>query len=518
MKLRVLFAASLATTVLLLSNSAISSPAKQRAADKNTCNGDPNVDNFPVKATLTSTADIKFSIEYFKTYKVVHNEFSSETYGLYCGENQPTVSETPGGKRIIQWFKLPLDVVAIEDNTAIAFMEALQLLDKVKYVAEPSSVTSACWMKSPNANNPAIANLTLEQSGSIDVGFVDRSSISTKKAAFWSQEKYLLTPLQRFEWIKYIAAFFNAEGTANDIYEKVAGQYICHKTNMAGVVENGKQVAWVAHQLTPAQYRVLDDKYTVELMTDAGMKVLKPPAPKTVLADANAVKPIINSADIIIDSSEYQSGIGSFGRWQELFGYTDNESKSSVKFMHNEQVWRPDLRVNSNHTSDWFQSAGVRPDLALLDLITLQYPNYNTKYTKRWMENFSKGDRPNTIDKNNCQNPPELSNFKEEYACITGAFHPLDDPNGPKPPPKADVNGNNNNSSDQQGSSKNTLVWTIVGVVIAGVIVFGVVMFIRRRNIKRRQTIINMITIRANMSSPTNDQDQFTDDHVRRPV
>ncbi|KAI8873256.1 hypothetical protein GQ42DRAFT_40016 [Ramicandelaber brevisporus] len=510
----------------------------------NECSGDKNKDSFPERVTVSSMSNSGFAVEYRKWFKFVFNEFTNERYILYCGDTKPTEEEFKDlakESEIKSFIKIPADNVAAQDPTALSFMEALQIPpDTVKFVHDSEAVTAAYWLATQNSKLPPLEDATPEQREKLDLVFVDGSNPGDtdfkKGVTLWHDKKVKLDPLVRAQWIKYVAVFFNAETKANEIFNTVFAEYRCHEKNLSKL-KNRKKIAWVAK--SSSQFEVYTDKYYAELMRDAGFDPKLPSA--TTFATGDNLNSVIGDVDYLIDSTPSSDDISDFQQWLTKFGYGSSAQSSNVNFIANKQVWRTDKRVNEKGFSDWEQAVGVRPDLALLDLIDLQgfgYIKSNTSsgsgkaspgsvgssgYVRRWLRNFSKGDDSDKITGEDAKIKPLLAQFRVK--CQDQEFIPdkVEDTaqdgtkNNPDTTTGDSKDPTNTNIDSNTGSSVSKTVGPIVGVIVAIGIIAGVLFYIRRRNIKKRQAVVDMITLRANMSSPTNEQYiEFPDENVRR--
>src|SRR5205085_2371220 len=64
--------------------------------------------------------------------------------------------------------------------------------------------------------------------------------------------------------------------------------------------------------------------------------------------------------------------------------------------------------VNSLGIDDWTETAMARADLMLRDLISVQYPTYESSYQPTWLENFSKSDQVHLLK--NCSSSEHNAN------------------------------------------------------------------------------------------------------------
>ena len=220
----------------------------------------------------------KWTIEYADTYKIVRNLAANETYLLYLCGTQP-----PANNSYTAVAEIPLTEVGIMDTTMIPFLELLglrtriaavlfsaqyisspclrDLVDsgKVQQVLEPSNVSSFNEV-------PQSLPVFIENYG--DVVFKNRFRISASEET---------TNLAIFEWIKFYAAFFNEEESANEIFNKTDARYNCVEKN-AQILESDKNktvVLWGAYSAYCGGWDVARcPEYYCELANDCSAKIL----------------------------------------------------------------------------------------------------------------------------------------------------------------------------------------------------------------------------------------------------
>jgi hypothetical protein len=129
----------------------IPSPSVVKVSNLQGCANDfdPKLDYFPDK--IQSDIAQHFEVEYFKSFKVVHNIVHSETYVLYqCGTPKPgTDDRVPLPEALpddVKFFEIPLrSGVALPDTTVITFIELLGVRNSVSFIS--SYYTSPCFKK-----------------------------------------------------------------------------------------------------------------------------------------------------------------------------------------------------------------------------------------------------------------------------------------------------------------------------------------------------------------------------------
>ena len=162
----------------------------------------------------------------------------AKTYVLrMCGSDVPT--KYPNGTAIesdAKHFSVPVKGVGVGGSIPMAFLEQLDLLDKIK-VADPQYVHSPCLRNAEKAGK-----ILGQGSGSSHAaGWADKTksndAVDLVVTDAWSTgacgcDKDVVfdpssddTPLGRAEWIKYISTFFNEENRANVAFAREKAAY-----------------------------------------------------------------------------------------------------------------------------------------------------------------------------------------------------------------------------------------------------------------------------------------------------
>ena len=169
---------------------------------------------------------------------MVKNLKKDKTYILrMCGSDVPT--KYPNGTAIesdAKHFSVPVKGAAIGWSTPYAFLEQLDLLDKVK-VADPQYVHSPC----ARSAEKAVTILGQGSGSSHAAGWADKTksndAVDLVVTDAWSTgacgcDKDAIfdpssddTPLGRAEWIKMLSTFFNEENRANVAFAREKAAY-----------------------------------------------------------------------------------------------------------------------------------------------------------------------------------------------------------------------------------------------------------------------------------------------------
>ncbi|PIA17870.1 hypothetical protein COEREDRAFT_80197 [Coemansia reversa NRRL 1564] len=319
--------------------------------------------------------DPGFTITVNSNYKVLEDTAAKVKYGLYCDDTQP--SDVAG---IDRWFKVPVESVGLRISMASGFLEALGHSDKLIAAESPRNLTNICLDASKiQTLDPAS---TTSNSSSVDVIFsADEGSDSNISVRLPSNDA--LTPLQKAEWIKFVAAFFNDEKSADSLFSSIADAYNCHWGNLQHL-KDAPHAYWVQYTdgATPS-YSIIDTAYQKDLLAGAGA-TNNTRAALDDSSDQAAFQDAIKDADFVFDQSELHSYGQRATEWYSNFGYK-NPKNSGVTFLTSRNIWRTDGFTNKAGVSNFAEFGYVRPDLVLQDIISVLEPKYDTDYSRRWL-------------------------------------------------------------------------------------------------------------------------------------
>ncbi|KAF8060598.1 hypothetical protein HT031_004775 [Scenedesmus sp. PABB004] len=369
-----------------------------------------------------------FAVAYHGTYKVVTNKRVNETYVLYqCGTPNPVrVEATEGLPPGAKVFEIPLVSVAVTDSNAAGFLAELGLVDRVAAASQYSfnpclQAIHACGAEAVPASAPADYDASPDndaehgaavaawraaagaQDARVDAVFGAEASPNPKSIAVTA----FADPgaLNRAEWVKYVALFFNKEVEAEALFSAVARDYdaLASAARRAGGGEGAgaarrRTVAWLSKQGDSVS--VDYSPYKVELMTDAGGAVL--PAADAAAAGGEEVRgaystrsyafnasapaqraalvKLLGQVDVLFDDSyaPRSSNLADLPAFRTAYGLSAAEA-ASIPAVAAGQVWSFNGRLaapaaDGSAASDWFEGSVARPDLVLADFVAAITP------------------------------------------------------------------------------------------------------------------------------------------------
>ena len=253
-----------------------------------------------------------------------------KTYVLrMCGSDVPT--KYPNGTAIesdAKHFSVPVKGVGVGGSIPMAFLEQLDLLDKIK-VADPQYVHSPCVRNAEKAGTilgqgsgsshaAGWADKT-KSNDAVDLVVTDAWSTGAcgcdKDAVFDPSSDD--TPLGRAEWIKCISTFFNEENRANVAFAREKAAYDATKRIAkdaadvhAALQKPKKKCAWVneAYDSNWNSFWKLDTtSYKLAYCADAGMEAVTDKdsngVAKNYVKSSTDLKNALADVDVIIDQT-----------------------------------------------------------------------------------------------------------------------------------------------------------------------------------------------------------------------
>ncbi|KAJ2798402.1 hypothetical protein H4R20_004836 [Coemansia guatemalensis] len=319
--------------------------------------------------------DPGFTITINSDYKVLEDTTAKVKYGLYCDDTQPS-----DVKDIDRWFKVPVESVGLRIPIASGFLEALGHSDKLVAAESPGNLTNIC------VDASKLKTLESESTSSNDnnvnvVFSADESSDGNTSVRLPSDDS--LTPLQKAEWIKFVAAFFNDEKSAESLFSGIADAYNCHWDNLQHL-KDAPHAYWVQYtdRSTPS-YSIIDSAYQKDLLAGAGA-TNDTRAALSDSSDQKAFQDAVKDAGFVFDQTELHNYGQRASEWYSAFGYEDPKN-SGVGFLTSRNIWRTDGYTNKEGVSNFPEFGYVRPDLVLQDIISVLEPSYDSEYSRRWL-------------------------------------------------------------------------------------------------------------------------------------
>jgi len=445
------------------------------------------------------TAAKRFSITYHKFYKVV-TVFDPETtlapgvnyeqYILYlCGAQVPTAADleaakTAGleavkaeipsyaGSLTQKTFEIPISAAAATETVSLSFMTtAFNGREGVKYFSD--YVVDACFqqaltrfeekgectheglspMYNPYATTDEDKALAKSQVDKAEVVFGSSfDNADAKSVAFFATADP--GNLNRAEWSKMIAAFFNHEDEADEHFDSISTEYRMHEAAAAAAVPaaSRKKVAWVVDETWSSSFKVELDAYKTETITDAaGVAPTKADLPQATSTGADAaysyeVAATASDADraaakksaaaklfadlrawgaaaVLDETYAVDPTAYDLAAFRETFCVSVASScamdaGADRTFAEGLKVLRTDRTISGRSLSlDWFESAIAHPNRVIQDLMLYTAPTAVAPgYQSAYLRDVSAGQAINVVEAGQCT--AELEQCKPEEPAV----------------------------------------------------------------------------------------------------
>ncbi len=348
---------------------------------------DPAIDYFPEKIALTHTDG--FSVDYHNSYKVITVETpwpgaaAAEQYLLLqCG------APTPEGFDAAQVIEVPLKSIVTMSTTYLPFLEAYGVLDRlvgiddVTYVNNPTVLQMAADGEiaqigyGAGVNIEQILELAPDLVMTYGSGTPDydahpvllNAGIKVVLNAEWLAD----SPLDRAEWGKFIALFFNKEAVAEALFAETVDRYETLKAQAAAVTT--KPTVFTDSEYQGTWFVAGGRSFTAQLLADAGAEYL--------WADDESTAGIPLAFEAVFEraaTADYWINVGFVSSLAEL--QAGDERYGDFAALQNGNVWNNNKRVNANGGSDYYESAVAQPDDVLADLIAIFHPELLPDHT-----------------------------------------------------------------------------------------------------------------------------------------
>jgi len=384
--------------------------------------------------TDISSADL-FEIKYGSNFKVMLERHAKEMYVLtQCGTTQPNEVQIDAvmmrpNDYTVKHFTVPLQVVGAQTTVVLEFFKALGVEDRVQYVSQYAS--GACWQKAIGCG--ATADMTA-QLPEVDAWFMDcdftRGCISVNEQAKGvhlsaSQDP---GPLRSAEHIKFVAAFFNKEELASDLFAAQVSSY----GSLAASYSAQPTVAWIEYNSwgTPA-FKLSQAIYKLKYVQHAGgvnvdgnevKRLVGAHMEKTTAASGATYTLALSGFDgtpaeqkarasaaffealrqlgvsVVIDETyAYAPAAYTLSSFYDAFGLS---ASSNLAFVTGRKVLRVDGTISEGDGLAWFESRIALPDGAAQGLARAMHGD--TSKQKLYFRNIAENEQPTVISPGEC--------------------------------------------------------------------------------------------------------------------
>lgn len=286
--------------------------------------------------------------------------------------------------------EIPVNTVAGNSDDAPTRFIALEVTDRLlglgheniydsllreRFVQDELKVIGASWHTGPNLEilatiKPEVTILTAASLTQAEG--IERTRQLKLKAApdfSWSERSYL----GQLEWIKYDALFLNAERQANAFFDKIKtrcdslSRLVDERTDKPGAL-------WASHSRS-GSWIVRSNGGIAQLMQKAGaVNIFEDGKAAITETRANGLSEGIQIPDEqVLQKAKEVDFIISFQATTE--NWPPESYMSAFPAYEKDQMYHHFKRFKDYGASDWYQTASMRPDLLLSDMIKLFYPD-----------------------------------------------------------------------------------------------------------------------------------------------
>jgi len=305
--------------------------------------------------------------------------------------------------------------VASGSTSALNFLELLGLVGTIK-VLDMTYVTSPCLMRLAECG--AIRHVHTHDLGDYS-GPSDAWLAATSTAGLVLTDSYgtgatgggadvvfdaSFDPgfLNRGEWIKFMALFFNAEAAANAYFDSAVASVAAAQAAAlaaAAALNGGPRpvVAFASYDEWSGEWQLSNASYKMQYVAAAnGMLAPMPAAgvngvtyktwtnPPTTAAfsDAASARAALAGVSVLIDETPVWPGSPetyTLRTFLSNWGFTAADSASTTyPFLKNGRIFREDKTINDggwgSFGTDWFANSVSQPQVALADFLSVLYP------------------------------------------------------------------------------------------------------------------------------------------------
>jgi len=341
-----------------------------------------------------------FSITYYETYKVIEYSETLSKYNNYhpgesmggkaipplvlyqCGTQKPEYSDKGIKTSEVRFFEIPIENATLGWGAPLPFFELLSVTETISlidltYITSPcGQLLEKCTPGIHKSSSPTLNKDWTSAASTSNVVFTDSWGTGWAGPERDIPFQISLDPgtLHRAEWVRFVAAFFNEEEKADQIFSAVVEDYkklqtMALKLSTDSTTEwKGKKpkVAWITKDSWGGYLKFNNAHYKNEFIKDAGGQMVPLPAdppqgctlPKNTdgattlscnLTDNDAVssfKKFLKEADLIIDETWVSNHDPKAYNFTAMYPFTAEEIPALARNPPN--IFRIDGMVSDN--------------------------------------------------------------------------------------------------------------------------------------------------------------------------
>lgn len=319
-----------------------------------------------------------FYIRYYGEFKelVVKNPWDMTTvFSRYYLVGSDTVNTPSDGVKII----IPVKTTAVTSSTHFEFLNLLNELNKVKGVCSPDLIYNSFIREqylAGNIENLGDAfNINVEKTLKLQPDVLMMSGykqddpyakrvIQAGTPVVYNNEWMESSLLARAEWIKFVAVFFDKEAQADSIFRVVKENYQSVKS--VAQSESHHPGVMSGSNFRGTWYMPGGGSFMAQLFADAGGDYFyaNDTTKGSLPLNVEAVLKVFSTTDIWLNCN--------FNSITELV--KADRKHALFQPVKNKKVYNFNKRMLSSGANDFWESAVARPDLLLMDVISILHP------------------------------------------------------------------------------------------------------------------------------------------------
>lgn len=366
----------------MLAVPAVAAPAALDAAGCVT-SFDPATDYFGSKSTVEEAEN--FSVSYFGHYKIVtvahpYAGGPQESYVLVqCGTPEPELGpDLAKAPRIT----VPVHSLFSGSTSQAPALVAIGGVDAVTGVAQRDLIATPELI----AHMQEKAVIEYQGAGIVDIEAVlaarpdlfvaggggeaevmriAAAGIPVVNFADWQET----SPLGRAEWVKFMGLFFNAETKANAAYDAVAARYRAALSLVVDIDEEQRPLVLSGQAFGGVFFAAGGKSFIARLIHDAGGRYV-------FAEDTSTGSFQIHDLErLIVAARDAKVWIQASMQYHTLADIAEDDPRlAALPAARSGQVWIPDALKGPNGGVQFYELGNMRPDLVLMDLISILHP------------------------------------------------------------------------------------------------------------------------------------------------
>jgi len=414
------------------------------------------------------------TIQYTDNFKILTEDFSKEQYILtQCGTTPPTVDEVDAVAPLEEgytrkFFTIPLQRVGVDGTVAASFLTALGVEDRAAYVSQYA--VGPCWQKAHVCGVHTEATFPAEEKEALDAVFMDCgwdgtcTNVNDVAHAIHISSSQDPGPLHSAEHIKFVAAFFNKEDVAMELFDATVASYTAMEAG-------GPVVAWISYSpksdwaepsftISMATYKLhyveaaggsnpdrqaiidsLGDYVTAtEAPTGWTMTIMVADFNNSKAAAAEVFWQALDGVDAVIDET-YEWNPTSY-TYETFLSNFELDSGSAQSFISGKKVFR----IDGTHSPepayglDWFESRLAHPEWAVEGLKRVLH---GSDLDRHFFRNIATGEETEVVSDASCDLPSVCRESDAPPAHIPTLVKPM----------VSDIDGSSDSDSDSDSGS-----------------------------------------------------------------